>query len=253
MAWKIRKQEHMSGQKRFRKVAVLMGGPSSEREVSLRSGAAVVNALRGAGYEVCDVRVGEDARFDLPAGVEAAFVAMHGKFGEDGTVQRLLRERGIPHTGSSPEACARSFDKSKSKPVIAAAGIPTPDGKEAGGFAVLDMADFQGTSVMNECDGEVPWTRTHEFKHFTPELSFERTVIFREYSFDPGSEDDLYYPVRTAADLAIHAKYIKEAAGVPHVHFGGRPFLERFSSSDETPTTKWSHSSRERSRMRKCP
>lgn len=113
----------------------------------------------------------------------------------------------------------------------------TPDGKEAGGFAVLDMADFQGTSVMNECDGEVPWTRTHEFKHFTPELSFERTVIFREYSFDPGSEDDLYYPVRTAADLAIHAKYIKEAAGVPHVHFGGRLGAYAYLDMENTVST----------------
>jgi hypothetical protein len=61
-AWKIRKQEHMSGQKRFQKVAVLMGGPSSEREVSLRSGAAVARALRERGYEVTEVVVGRMPR-----------------------------------------------------------------------------------------------------------------------------------------------------------------------------------------------
>lgn len=116
----------MNSPKRFRKVAVLMGGPSSEREVSLRSGAAVARALQTRGYDVAEVRVGPDSAFTLPAGTEVAFVAMHGRFGEDGTVQALLRERGIPHTGSSPEASRRAFDKSLSKPVLVAAGIPTP-------------------------------------------------------------------------------------------------------------------------------
>jgi len=112
--------------KRFQKVAVLMGGPSSEREVSLRSGAAVANGLRERGYVVFEVIVGTDCCFEVPAGTEVAFVALHGRFGEDGTIQTLLHQQGIPHTGSSPEACARSFDKSRSKPVLAAAGIPTP-------------------------------------------------------------------------------------------------------------------------------
>lgn len=116
----------MSGKKRFQKVAVLKGGPSSEREVSLRSGAAVAKALRERGYDVAEVLVGEDSSFAVPPGTEVAFVAMHGHFGEDGTIQAILRKQGVPHTGSSPEASARAFDKSKSKPVIAAAGIPTP-------------------------------------------------------------------------------------------------------------------------------
>ena len=60
---------------------------------------------------------------------------------------------------------------------------------------VLNLPDFQGTSVMNECDGDVPYTRTHEFKHFTPERTFDNTVIFREYSYAPNPGDDVYYPV----------------------------------------------------------
>jgi D-alanine-D-alanine ligase len=115
----------MSGKRRYEKVAVLMGGPSSEREVSLRSGAAVARGLRAGGYEVAEVGVGMDCGFELPEGTDAAFVALHGRFGEDGTVQALLREKGVPHTGSSPEASARSFDKSRSKPALAAAGVPT--------------------------------------------------------------------------------------------------------------------------------
>lgn len=116
----------MSGRTRYKKVAVLMGGPSSERAVSLRSGAAVAGALRERGYEVAEVIVGEDSSFAVPPGTEVAFVAMHGRFGEDGTVQALLRRQGVPHTGSSPEASRRAFDKSLSKPAMVAAGIPTP-------------------------------------------------------------------------------------------------------------------------------
>lgn len=89
---------------------------------------------------------------------------------------------------------------------------------------VADMIDYQGTSVMNECDGNVPYTRTHEFKHFTPELKFEKTVVFREYSYSPKPGDDVYYPIRTDADLAIRAKYQTEAEATGHAHvvFGGR-------------------------------
>ena len=116
----------MSGKKKFKKVAVMMGGPSSERAVSLRSGAAVAKALRERGYEVFEVIVGEDSSFAVPPGTDVAFVAMHGRFGEDGTIQALLRKQGVPHTGSSPEASARAFDKFKSKPVMVKAGIPTP-------------------------------------------------------------------------------------------------------------------------------
>lgn len=105
--------------------AVLMGGPSSEREVSLRSGHSVAEALRSAGLPVAEVEVGRDGIFELPAETQVAFVALHGQFGEDGQIQAILEARGIPHTGSSPAASANAFDKSRSKPILAAAGVPT--------------------------------------------------------------------------------------------------------------------------------
>lgn len=111
--------------KKFSRVAVLMGGPSTEREVSLRSGAAVARGLRTAGYDVAEVDVvGRD--FELPAGVQAVFIALHGEFGEDGTVQTLLKTRGIPYTGSCPEASKASFDKRITKEILSRKGIPTP-------------------------------------------------------------------------------------------------------------------------------
>jgi len=103
-----------------------MGGPSAERDVSLRSGAAVAKGLREAGYDVSEVDVrGPD--FLLPAGVEAVFVALHGEFGEDGQVQAILERKKIPYTGSGPEASRTSFDKVLSKKIFVANGIPTPE------------------------------------------------------------------------------------------------------------------------------
>ena len=100
-----------------------------------------------------------------------------------------------------------------------------------------DTGDFQGTSVMNECDGAVPYTRTHEFKHFTPERKFERTVVFREYSYAPRPGDDVYYPVRNDADLAIRAKYKADSDHVSHVVFGGRLGAYAYLDMENTVST----------------
>ncbi len=102
---------------------------------------------------------------------------------------------------------------------------------------VPGVSDFQGTSVMNECDGAVPYTRTHEFKHFTPERKFEQTVVFREYSYAPRPGDDVYYPVRNDADLVIRAKYKAEAEQVPQVVFGGRLGAYAYLDMENTVST----------------
>lgn len=110
------------------RVAVLLGGRSAEREVSLRTGAAVAEALRGRGHEVVEI----DARDDLTARLaeakpERVFLALHGRWGEDGTVQGLLEVLGIPYTGSGVLASALAMDKGLSKVVFRASGVPTPD------------------------------------------------------------------------------------------------------------------------------
>ena len=106
-------------------IAVLMGGPSAEREVSMRSGKAVVKALTEAGASVIPIDV-RDHEVNLPSHVEAVFIALHGTFGEDGQLQAILEERGIPYTGSGVEASALAFDKARAKKAFTAAGIPTP-------------------------------------------------------------------------------------------------------------------------------
>jgi D-alanine-D-alanine ligase len=110
------------------KVAVLKGGRSLERGVSLRSGARVEDALERLGHEALPLEANGDMVKQLTAGrPEIAFVAMHGPGGEDGTAQELLEILGIPFTGPGVAACARCIDKVLAKHELRAAGIPTPD------------------------------------------------------------------------------------------------------------------------------
>lgn len=109
------------------KVAVLMGGPSAEREVSLSSGRMCAAALREAGYRVAEVDAGPDLPERLRAlSPDVAFNALHGRFGEDGCVQGLLEWMGIAYTHSGVLASALAMDKMRAKAVYAAAGLPTP-------------------------------------------------------------------------------------------------------------------------------
>jgi len=110
------------------RVAVLKGGRSLEREVSLRSGARVEDALERLGHHVTAIDVGPDlVQRLIAAGPDVAFVALHGRDGEDGTVQEILELVGVPYTASGPSACIRCFDKVLAKHDLRDAGIPTPD------------------------------------------------------------------------------------------------------------------------------
>ena len=111
----------------FGKVAVLLGGPSSEREISLLSGNAVLAALRRAGVDAHPFDPAERNVWALrDEGFERVFIALHGRFGEDGTVQGALETLRIPYTGSGVMASALAMDKWRTKLVWQAAGIPTP-------------------------------------------------------------------------------------------------------------------------------
>jgi D-alanine-D-alanine ligase len=107
------------------KITVMLGGPSAEREVSLRSGAAVAAALASLGHQVSQLDPREE-NWKLPAGTEVVFLALHGTYGEDGTVQRRLDELGVPYTGCDAEASRVGFDKHLTKECLIKAGVPTP-------------------------------------------------------------------------------------------------------------------------------
>lgn len=106
------------------KIVVMLGGPSTEREVSLRSGAAVAKALRSLGHDVFEVDP-MDGEFDLPEETDVVLLALHGTYGEDGTVQRRLDKLGVVYTGCDAEASRVAFDKVLTKRHCLEAGIPT--------------------------------------------------------------------------------------------------------------------------------
>ncbi len=113
--------------KKLGKVAVLMGGPSSEREISLLSGNGVLAALKERGVDAYAFDPAVHSIFDLPKEkFDRVFIALHGRFGEDGTVQGVLETLKIPYTGSGVMASALAMDKWRTKLVWQAAGIPTP-------------------------------------------------------------------------------------------------------------------------------
>lgn len=127
-----------SGSSKPLKIAVFMGGSSPERDVSLRSGAAVKAALDSLGYETCVIdpsEMGPDVY--LNGDYAAAFIALHGRGGEDGGLQNLLEKSGIPYIGSGPEGCKLSFDKAKAKAVLKKKGIPTAD------YCVVDASNWK--------------------------------------------------------------------------------------------------------------
>ena len=128
------------------RVAVLKGGRSLERGVSLRSGARVEDALERLGHEVVSIDVGADLVKRLADKPDVAFVAMHGAGGEDGTAQELLEILDIPFTGPGAAACARCMDKSLAKHAMREAGVQTPDwfAFSQAAFRELGAADALG-------------------------------------------------------------------------------------------------------------
>ncbi len=143
---------------KYKRVAVLKGGWSAEREVSLNSGAACAKALRARGYEVVEIDAGRDLADQLKAArPDAVFNALHGQWGEDGCVQGLLEVMGLPYTHSGVLASSLAMDKQRTKLVLANAGVPSPEGRvmsrfeAAGGHAMAPpyviKPNAQGSSV----------------------------------------------------------------------------------------------------------
>lgn len=166
----------------------MLGGPSAEREVSLRSGAAVAAALRSLGHVVTelDPRI---PKWVLPAGTDVVFLALHGTYGEDGTVQQELDRIGVPYTGCGVEASRTGFDKLLTKQKCIECGVPTPR------HVVVDSADAswprgwnpplvlkparQGSSVgLQFVDRVADWSAAlaEAFRHDSQVLVEERIV-----------------------------------------------------------------------------
>jgi D-alanine-D-alanine ligase len=185
-------------------ITVMLGGPSAEREVSLRSGAAVARALRSLGHAVQEL----DPRtpdWRLPHPTDVVFLALHGTYGEDGTVQRQLDALGMPYTGCGAEASRLAFDKVLTKQLCLQAGVPTAkfitvNSPEAPFPEALEPPLVvkplrQGSSVgLHFVDREPDWLPAlAESLRFDSELLVEERIIGRETTV--GILDDQPLPV----------------------------------------------------------
>jgi D-alanine-D-alanine ligase len=181
-----------------KRVAVLKGGRSLERSVSLRSGAQVQDALQRLGHEVVAIDVGPELVSELlNSSADTVFIALHGRYGEDGTVQGLLEAIGLPYTGSGPAACMRCTNKVLAKHLMREAGIPTPDFhtlreasiKELGAASALARIEAQldfplvvkpskGGSALGvkfaSTSGELPGSMVGAF-------SYDHTILLERY------------------------------------------------------------------------
>ena len=127
-----------------KKIGVLLGGLSEERTISLKTGEAIYQALKGKGYDAVKIDVDRNVSSSLiEANVDLAFLALHGKYGEDGTIQGLLEFMGIPYTGSGVLASALAINKIMTKRVLKGQGIPTSD------FLTLKRVEFKQEDYEN--------------------------------------------------------------------------------------------------------
>lgn len=172
-------------------VAVIMGGPSAEREVSLSSGRECVAALREAGYEVVEVDAGPDLAMRLShISPDVVFNALHGRWGEDGCVQGMLEWMRIPYTNSGVLASALAMDKEKTKAAYRAAGLPVVDSLLADKNEVAArhvMAPPYVVKPYNE-GSSVGVYIVNEAANSPPQLSDEMPQTVMVEAFAPGRE-----------------------------------------------------------------
>ena len=154
----------MTNVKEFGRVGVLMGGVSSERTISLKSGRAVFEALKEEGYDVVAIDIAaSDPRLIAAqlraSGIQVAFIALHGRLGEDGTIQTILEELNIPYTGSSAKASALAFDKAQTQKILLEKGISVPpyvvfsNNKLLSYKDVCNVLKSSGVVVKPSCEG----------------------------------------------------------------------------------------------------
>ncbi len=211
--------------KAFGRVAVLYGGRSAERAVSLKSGAAVLEALQQAGVDAFAIDVGNDVLARLcEQRIDRAFIALHGRGGEDGTIQGLLECAGIPYTGSGVLASALAMDKLRTKQIWHSVGLPTPrhaalvsedDCYQAAkelGFPLIVKPANEGSSIgmakVNDLDALLAaW---QEAREFDSQVLVEQWISGPEFTVAMLG-DEVLPPIRLATNNTFYdyeAKYL---------------------------------------------
>ncbi len=181
----------------FGKVAVLMGGWSAERAVSLKSGAAVLSGLQEKGVDAQGIDVGRDVCEVLKTGgFERSFIMLHGRGGEDGVIQGLLETLGMPYTGTGVLGSALAMDKMRSKQLWSGMGLPTPaykrihaeedlgEAADALGFPLMVKPVHEGSSIgiSRVEDSAALWQGWEQARQFDSEVLAERWIAGNEYT-----------------------------------------------------------------------
>lgn len=187
----------------IKKIGVLMGGLSTEREVSLKSGMAIYNALNTLGYNVVTIDVGSDICEALIKNeIEIAFVALHGGYGENGSIQGLLEVLGIPYTGSNVLASALAMDKEISKKIFIYHNIPVPE------FYVIrkEVINYDTEDILKRIDIKfsMPWV----IKPTTEGSSIGVSIVRDEKEFINGIKKAFIYSSRVLIEKYIEGKEI---------------------------------------------
>ena len=211
----------------FKRVAVLLGGRSAEREVSLSSGAGCAKALREEGFDVAEIDPGEDAaRQILDAKVDCVFNALHGRFGEDGCIQGVLELLRMPYTHSGVLASALAMHKQKTKDVYRGAGIPivrsiVADRRDAGREHLMEPpyvikpvneGSSVGVYIIRKGDNRPPSELTKPEWNLTDEMMVEEYVPGRELTVAVMGDKALGVTEITT-ELAFYDYEAKYAAG----------------------------------------
>ena len=186
-----------------KRIGVLMGGQSAEREVSLRSGKAIYNALKGLGYDVVAIDVGHDISNILKRKkIEIAFIALHGGYGENGGVQGMLEVLGIPYTGSGVLASALSMDKEASKKIFLYQKIPVPP------FIIVQRSMFNvqrsEMGIKSLINFHMPWV----VKPATEGSSIGVSIVREERQIRSAVEKALSFSNRVIIEKYIQGKEV---------------------------------------------
>ncbi|MDZ7628221.1 MAG: D-alanine--D-alanine ligase [Parvularculaceae bacterium] len=215
---------------KYKRIAVLKGGLSAEREVSLNSGAACAKALRSKGYDVVEIDVGKDLAARLiDEKPDAVFNALHGQWGEDGCVQGLLEVMGIPYSHSGVLTSSLAMDKQRTKLVLRASGVPSPEGRvmsrheAAGGHAMeppyVIKPNAQGSSVgvhiIRKGDNRPPAELLSDQWTLGDEVLVEKFIAGRELTVAVMGDRPLCVTEITT-DLAFYDYEAKYAPGGSH-------------------------------------
>jgi D-alanine-D-alanine ligase len=211
----------------FKRIAVLMGGRSAEREVSLSSGRGVMQALKEEGFDAIEVDPADDLQSQLRAArPDAVFNALHGRFGEDGTVQGILEWMRLPYTHSGVLASALAMHKERTKDIYRAAGLPVVksivcDRKDAGAQHLMEPpyvvkpvneGSSVGISIVRAGDNRPPAALLSEDWSISSEMMVEEFVPGRELTVSVMGEKPLCVTEITT-DLAFYDYEAKYAAG----------------------------------------